>query len=401
MNIAPHSLLVDVRETLLRALSGTEPTNLDAAFSRWVCSSLPSHFTAELPQNLSVVNYRHIAQLGFLCSRDASLLNQYQSLLEEGLQRLAGRPAVMTGGTLAGFAVDTVALLGLALAARFATPTTHTAIVTWMGQFVPNACQGLAAWKRCLAASALNLLGHSSVLLPLPLTSSEADLRVALFQAGAIKELLDPDPDQALPALYEGTLKETDLESPIAAMRLGALDWLISSAPKLSLRQPTRTEVVTLLGQLPAALRRWTWENAPRTKNSTIQRWDIQNEYHVQNLLYFLLAPIFPDLEDEFYSNPVGQKNPRADLGIPSLQLIIEVKFIRPKVAFQDIIEEVAADTSLYFQNNGEYTARYQYLVPFLWDDSRRSQEHAVLRRGLNQLPHVIDSVIISRPGSM
>lgn len=398
MSNTSSTLLVDIRATLLRAFSGVEATSLEAAFACWVCPTLATQFSAEPPMDLSVTNYRHIAQLGFLCSVDASLLTQHRTHLESGLQRLAGRPVIMTGGALAGFATDTVALLGLALATQLVPADTRTAIVGWMGEFVPGACAGLAPWKRCLAAGALALLGHTPSLLPMPTEPAQADLRVALFQLGA---MLEDDPTHALQALCDGTLKDADLEQPVAAMRLSTIDWLVLSAPKLSLKQPTREEVVAILKRLPGALRRWTWEDKAKTKTSTIERWNVQHEYHVQNMLYYLLAPIFPDLEDEFYLNPIGPKNPRADLGIPSLQLIIEVKYVRPRKAFHDMVDEIAADASLYFQKGGDYTSRYQYMIPFLWDESRRTQEYDVLNRGLNQLPHVVDSVIIPRPGNM
>ncbi len=69
--------------------------------------------------------------------------------------------------------------------------------------------------------------------------------------------------------------------------------------------------------------------NSPRTTSGTARQWHIDNEYHVQNLLWVLLAPIFPDLDDEQYLTKIGQKNPRADLYIPSMKLIVEVKFLR------------------------------------------------------------------------
>jgi hypothetical protein len=109
-----------------------------------------------------------------------------------------------------------------------------------------------------------------------------------------------------------------------------------------------------------------------------------------------LLAPLFPDLNDEETLPPVGQKSPRIDLSIPSLGTIIEVKFMRPSKSFQDIIEEIAADASLYTTD-----PRWTSIIPFVWDDSRRAEEHQKLVTGLKQLPSVIGAVVISRPGKM
>ena len=66
------------------------------------------------------------------------------------------------------------------------------------------------------------------------------------------------------------------------------------------------------------------------------RQWHVDNEYHVQNLLWVLLAPIFPDLDDEQYLTKIGQKNPRADLYIPSMKLIVEAKFLRAGTNAED-----------------------------------------------------------------
>ena len=86
-------------------------------------------------------------------------------------------------------------------------------------------------------------------------------------------------------------------------------------------------DVSKLLKRVPAGFLRWTWDPKPRTKGGTPRQWYIENEYHVQNLLYFLLAAVFADIREEEYARSVGQKKPRVDLEIPSLKLVIEIKF--------------------------------------------------------------------------
>jgi hypothetical protein len=58
---------------------------------------------------------------------------------------------------------------------------------------------------------------------------------------------------------------------------------------------------------------RWTFELEKRTVNSAVARWDVENEYHVQNLLWAVLAPLFPDIDDEENLPSIGHKKPRAD----------------------------------------------------------------------------------------
>jgi REase_DpnII-MboI len=156
----------------------------------------------------------------------------------------------------------------------------------------------------------------------------------------------------------------------------------------------TAQSLVRLLERVPAGLRRWTWEKTARVPNSPVRQWHIDHEYHVQNLLWLLLAPIFPDLDDEQYLKKIGQKTPRADLYIPSMKIIIEAKFVRPGERFQKVIEEISADASLYLAMGNNCDG----IIPFIWDNSSRSQEHDYLKEGLKKLPGIIDVVVISRP---
>jgi hypothetical protein len=159
----------------------------------------------------------------------------------------------------------------------------------------------------------------------------------------------------------------------------------------------TIPDLVQLLERVPAGLRRWAWEEKARTRGGEARKWHVDNEYHVQDLLYFLLAPMFPDLKDEEYFPSLGQKQPRTDLFIPSMKLIIEVKFLRQTDNVTKIIDELGSDTSLYLSAGTDYSG----IIAFVWDDSRRNEEHSLLQDGLRQIRGVLAAVIISRPGMM
>ena len=156
-------------------------------------------------------------------------------------------------------------------------------------------------------------------------------------------------------------------------------------------------DVSKLLTQVPAGLRRWTWEEKPRTKGGTPRQWYIENEYHVQNMLYFLLAAVFADIGEEEYTGSVGQKKPRVDLVIPSLKLVIEIKFWRKHKPPQEIIGEIAEDTSLYLAEGSPH----EQIIAFIWDDSCRIEEHHLLKSGIKKMKGIFDVVIVSRPGFM
>jgi hypothetical protein len=181
-----------------------------------------------------------------------------------------------------------------------------------------------------------------------------------------------------------------------AAMALRAFDALCDRNMPARLGRLEPDDVVRALKGVVRSMRYWTWEDKPRTPNSPVVRWDIENEYHVQNLLWATMAPLFPDLDAEVYTDPVGQKSPRMDLTVPSIGLVIEVKFLRPGASFPKVIEEIAADASLY-----EADPRWKTLIPFIWDDSRRTEEYAKLVDGLCKLGMVHDAVVMARPGRM
>ncbi len=158
-------------------------------------------------------------------------------------------------------------------------------------------------------------------------------------------------------------------------------------------------DIVGFLERIPSGLKRWTWENRGRTKNAEPVKWLIQNEYHVQNLLYALLAPIFEDIADEIYLQSLGQKTPRMDLYLPAMHLIIEVKYRKnQKKSFQALIGEIAEDISLYHSDPKYKEAR---IICFLWDHTRSTQEHSKFREGVLKMNGIDGCVVINSPSVM
>lgn len=158
-------------------------------------------------------------------------------------------------------------------------------------------------------------------------------------------------------------------------------------------------DLLGFLEHIPVGLKRWTWEDAGRTRGAEPVKWQVENEYHVQNLLYVLLAPIFNDIADEVNLQPVGQKNPRIDLYLPSLHTIIEVKYRKDaKKSFPTLIGEIAEDASLYRAD-----AKYKYarIVSFLWDCTRATQEHAKFKEGVLKIEGINGCVVVSAPSTM
>lgn len=158
-------------------------------------------------------------------------------------------------------------------------------------------------------------------------------------------------------------------------------------------------DLLGFLEHIPVGLKRWTWEDTPRTRGAAPVKWRVENEYHVQNLLYVLLAPVFNDIADEVYLQPVGQKTPRVDLYLPSLHTIIEVKYRKDaKKSFQALIGEIAEDASLY-RSDAKYKAAR--IVSVLWDCTRATQEHAKFIEGVLKIDGMSGCVVINAPSTM
>ncbi len=161
----------------------------------------------------------------------------------------------------------------------------------------------------------------------------------------------------------------------------------------------TLNDLLEFLEHIPIGLKRWTWETVGRTKGAEPIKWRVENEYHVQNLLYVMLAPVFIDIADEVYLQPVGQKTPRIDLYLPSLHTIIEVKYRKDaKRSFQNLIGEIAEDASLY---HADVKYKDAYIVSFLWDCTRATQEHVKLKEGVLKINGIHGCVVISAPSTM
>jgi len=178
---------------------------------------------------------------------------------------------------------------------------------------------------------------------------------------------------------------------------LAALHWVRRAAPVILPGQATLTTVADLMRAVPRALQQWPWEERPKTKNSRVARWHIDNEYHVQALLWTILAPVFPDLKREEYAAQIGPIQPRIDFGIPSLRLLVEVKFARDRSALKNMVNEIAQDASNYFTTAGAYDS----LLVFVWDNEGHTQDHDLVFSGLRRFERVADAVIVSRPGHM
>ncbi len=190
-----------------------------------------------------------------------------------------------------------------------------------------------------------------------------------------------------------------EASTPLLGLMLYVFDQVNEEVAIVPPRGWTLDDLLGFLEHIPVGLKRWTWEENRRTRDAQPVRWPVENEYHVQNLLYVLLGPIFNDISDEVYLQPVGQKNPRIDLYLPALHTIIEVKYRKNgKKSFQELIGEIAEDASLYRADAKYKDAR---IICFLWDCTRATQEHVKFKEGILKIDGINGCVVVSAPSTM
>jgi REase_DpnII-MboI len=154
-----------------------------------------------------------------------------------------------------------------------------------------------------------------------------------------------------------------------------------------------RSHVGLLLSRFPDVMRRWRYD----TSGQHPIRWPITSEREVQDILWMILRPVFDDLVDEETLPTVGHSTYRADFAVPSLGVLIEVKYARKAADFKAFEKEIFEDYVAYLSGNGPY----QQMIVFIYDESCSVQEHGTTRSALLAQPGITDVIIVSRPSQV
>ncbi|MDX3435573.1 PD-(D/E)XK nuclease domain-containing protein [Streptomyces stelliscabiei] len=177
--------------------------------------------------------------------------------------------------------------------------------------------------------------------------------------------------------------------APRAALLLEAASQIVTASIDETLL--SRTHVGVLLSRFEAAMRQWRYDG-DHLDNPI--KWPITSEREIQNILWLMLRPVFDDLVEEETLRRLGHSTYRADFGIPSLALLIEVKYARKAGDFKTFEKEIYEDYVGYLSGNSPY----QQMTVFIYDESSSVQEHDTTRSALLRLPKIIDVIIVSRP---
>ena len=403
MKMETVMLITDARQVLRKATVAEAKGNpLAAAFLGWLLRNDGLLALLEEAADRAAAakganrNSRNVAVLGFACGIE-SLKSRCAAEFIKQLEWSMGRPNFATGGEPCGAVADPLNFAGVVTGAE---NVLDDEAIKRFGLWATSAWKDADAliengtWRRGLLNGVGVRIGDAKM------NRKEGGeplwLAAALHRRGWAVSTEKSVSDALKIALTDAASVSDGFE---AGLRLAAIDWSVAHAMDFDITALTVTDVAGVLQRVPAVFQRWTWEDKPRTarRGAEPRRWHIENEYHFQSLLYTVLKPLVPALEEEQYMSPTGTYQPRADLCILALELVVEVKFWYHGKSVKELTEEIAADLTLYLRKD----SRYRNVIAVIWDDGARTEEQSELRRGLKGLTGLFDVVIVNRPACM
>ncbi|HUU62372.1 MAG TPA: hypothetical protein VMX96_00385 [Dehalococcoidia bacterium] len=222
---------------------------------------------------------------------------------------------------------------------------------------------------------------------------------MALFELGLSKHKFEArDSQKDLSEFRKRLVNEvlkTDarqLDSAQAAVLWNALNLCLTASVHELMISPSHVSV--MLGRFQDAMKRWRWDSE---KLKQPIRWPIQDEREIQDIVWIMLRPVFPDLVDEDTLPKFGHSSYKADFGIPALGLLIEVKMAGKAGDFKKIEQEIMQDAIGYLI----HATRYSKLLVFIYDESASVQEHGTTIQALKVIPEIEDVIIVSKPSHL
>lgn len=108
-----------------------------------------------------------------------------------------------------------------------------------------------------------------------------------------------------------------------------------------------------------------------QTRRKGHNEFKINDEYDVQDLLYVILKPLFPNLIDEDPNQKVGGVSNKIDLVIREEKILIEVKMIKESdINEKKFIEELKIDIESYHSN-----PNLEFLFAFIYDPQNKTKD--------------------------
>ena len=352
------------------------------------CSFMIQRGKTRLGKHVSLAgdsqSYQQIAAAGYALAKDTSR-DGLVAAFKEAFEHLSGR-TYFAEGRAPRFEVDSVALLGVSLGAKAVGIPEED--MGWLSDLLQRSTETLRGdqWHDDLLE-----IARGTVEVQYETSIKDVRLRATFLET--------PTEDDRQVAWAEMIACCADRDPVQVAVNRAVFEQCAAALAALPIVGMGVSGLISILEGIAQSMSHWTYETSVRVKGFEPQRWEVDHEYHVQNLLWTLLRPVFSDLVDEQSLPKVGHKMPRYDLGVPSLGTIVEVKFMRKggSIACKKVTEEIAADRSLYL---GPATG-YSRLIAFIWDNCRQTEEYQTLRTGLESMRGVEKVVILPRPSRM
>jgi hypothetical protein len=182
------------------------------------------------------------------------------------------------------------------------------------------------------------------------------------------------------------------IEQELSSLIFISVNESISAGVDKIVRSPN--EISGLLRAFEPAMKRWRYDDDE--KRDPI-KWPIKNEREVQDIIWLMMRPYYPDLQDEETLPKFGHSSYIVDFAIPSLRTLLEVKYCRKSSEFKKIEKEIMEDGIAYLAN----IDHYDRIIVFIYDHSCSVQDHDTTISALKQIPSIQDVIIVSRPSQL
>lgn len=295
-------------------------------------------------------------------------------------------------------------LLGLALGLSRAFPQ-EAAERVWMSGHLESTAgravyEGADPWGRMLFTLAAHALGRSAVGQIRPRDSGALDApahALLIWTATHVAALIEQqgwDRQASADLFLSRALTESwnDVPPGKAGVLASAISICLGNA--IQLRHRPVDFLRSVLAGVPAGLSRWRYDAAPAPAGV---QWPILEEKHFQDILWLVLRPVFPDIVDEQALPKFGFKQSTPDFAVPSLETLIEVKFIFKCADYKSRFEEIEKDVVEYFHASSQF----RRLVVVVYDSVPCPEFQAQFTKDLMRIKGIEDVIVIERPGKL
>lgn len=304
-------------------------------------------------------------------------------------------------GSHVSFAFQPVTLIGFILGVKAITETGwRTKASLWLSSIIEKRLSsgGLPKYQTLLYGYARFLIDGSRQETPLELKGLSIE-ELSFLEYALRRNIFRDNTRQDASSEVRRNLIERITKCGISGDvdEKAAIIWLAvneSLSTEISSYLSSPHHVSAILSRFEAAMKRWRYDS-DKQRNPIV--WPIVSEREIQDILYLVLRSYFDDLVDEQAIPKFGHKFYKPDFAIPSLRLLIEVKYAYLKDDFKKIEQEIMIDVKAYLSNSQDYDK----ILVFIYDGSSSVQEHEITTRDLKKLEEIEDVIIVSRPSQI